>query len=710
MTECSAFNGVAQAKPCDAALKAANPLLPKNDELYVITEEMEGAKHWQLSINDAVKSRKSPVHQAASDSEQLDQAKRLEKEARFLAHGCEGRSGEWKAMSRHRTSDVITEETKGTEFRQLSVSDAVKKGLEDSGYTNPTPIQLKAIPIGLLGVDLIVQGKAGTGKTLIFATLTLESVDTTSALPQSITISATREIALQIASVIKSVGRHVPNLSVQTFIGGTATSDDKIALKACQVVVGSAGRIKDLACDRHWLHTEKVTLFNLDEVDALLANGDSLAFINTIYRALPERKQVCTYSATYTPALREIIAGYMRTPRMISVADPKVSLRGVKEYFVLVSDKKGAAAEQPAGDGEGGDDEAPLAQTRQEAEKKKAELYRVVENVPFTQLIAFCNDFAYAQELSRGLCQRGILADCISSRLEQSERTAVIKKFTDFSVRVLISSDLTSRGIDMAKVNLIVCLDVPRCGETYMHRVGRTGRYGSLGLAINLLTRSELGKLRVFRRELRADNQLEELPQDLSALGTDYMEGVVTNDVDKAAFEQHEASRKEGKAVAAPRTTGRKRPTHRKRKRNDKGSDGGDSDEEAAEQDEEESRGADAFPQAAGSSIVDTPRGAPAYPPFYPAPPHQAFFQTPGTNTMQPPAQPLPYFNAPASLLAAPSSANDANAWVHATHQRMCDHYDRYYRSYYATAADCLMRTFAQDAVPISIPPPPPFS
>ena len=148
--------------------------------------------------------------------------------------------------TRHRTADVVTSETKSTGFRSLPLSDAVKEGLGLAGYTHPTPIQLKAIPIGLLGVDMVVKSKAGTGKTLIFAVLALEAVDTKSALPQSITITSTREIALQIASVIEKVGSNTPGLACHTFIGGTALREDKTKLKKCHIAVGSPGRINGL--------------------------------------------------------------------------------------------------------------------------------------------------------------------------------------------------------------------------------------------------------------------------------------------------------------------------------------------------------------------------------------------------------------------------------------------------------------------------------
>eukprot|EP01059_Diplonema_ambulator_P035564 TRINITY_DN8405_c0_g1_i3.p1 TRINITY_DN8405_c0_g1~~TRINITY_DN8405_c0_g1_i3.p1 ORF type:complete len:590 (+),score=192.49 TRINITY_DN8405_c0_g1_i3:35-1771(+) len=573
---------------------------------------------------------------------------------------------------RIRTEDVITDETKGTDFTQLSIRKDICEGLLAAGYTHPTPIQLKSIPIGLLGVDMIVKSKAGTGKTLIFAVLTLQGIDTSVAVPQSVTITATREIALQIASVVNKVGASLPKLTCHTFIGGTSKKDDRSSLKNCQVVVGSAGRIKDLICDSAMLYAGKVKMFFLDEVDALLGGQETLADINSIFRMLPERKQVCTFSATYTDALMDILKTYMRIPKIISIDDRKISLRGVEEYYKLINVKK-----------------------EEEKQTKAGEVLRIINNLPFTQCTVFCNDFEATQDLVKSLCEVGISADCISSRLEQTERSSIIKKFANFNIRVLVSSDLTARGIDMTKVNMILNLDAPANGETYMHRIGRTGRYGSLGLAISIINKSELQAIRQCRSDVNADNELKVLPDDLGEINTAYMEGVLTSKDEEEQFNKYESSRKDGKAAVVPRTA--RRQVKRKR---------GAKEEDADSED------------GKGDAKRKAPEPAQTPPPAASTPLREARYDSYPTptplqerSTAYPSLSPYPqYPQHHQAYYASPMTASPPpGTSVQSTHMKLCQYYERYYRAYYSVATDCLIKTFTGSSIPVPMPPPPAY-
>eukprot|EP01060_Flectonema_neradi_P025092 TRINITY_DN3392_c0_g3_i1.p1 TRINITY_DN3392_c0_g3~~TRINITY_DN3392_c0_g3_i1.p1 ORF type:complete len:594 (+),score=140.70 TRINITY_DN3392_c0_g3_i1:103-1782(+) len=555
--------------------------------------------------------------------------------------------------SRIRTQDVITAETMGVEFSQMGISDRVKKGLANAGYVHPTPIQLRSIPLGLMGADLIVQGKAGTGKTLIFTVLTLESIDATSALPQALILTATREIALQICSVIEKVGFEIPKLQCHTFIGGTNRSKDKVNLKSCQVVVGSTGRIKDL-CDNGTLYTGKIKMFFIDEVDALLGNPNTMGDINSIFRNLPERKQVCTFSATYTPALLEILGTYMRTPRTVTIDDNKVSLRGVTEYYIIKPTK----------------------------EDQKNEVTSIIKNIPFTQCMVFSNDIEFAQELVVTLCQEGITADLMSSKLEQQERTAVIKKFAAFDIRVLVSSDVTARGIDMTRVNVVISTDIPKGGETYMHRIGRTGRYGSLGVAISVIPKSELEVLRSFRKHLGSDNELTPLPTDLSTIDTSYMKGVLATDTDKQKFETHKQAQSEQAPTKVPRNA---------RRRLTKKAESEEKVEDSDDTDEEDTTDSNTSEPQIKRQHVEPPTSAPVQMMYQQA-------QVPVASQPQVPVQQQsfcpPQFVQPASVTTA--------------HQQLCDYYNNYYRAYYEVAAKCLSQTFGVNGASTIPPPPPP--
>ena len=418
-------------------------------------------------------------------------------------------------------------------------------------------------------------------------------------------------------------------------------------------------------------------------MDALFLSSDTAAHINSIFRALPERKQVCTFSATYTPALEERLATYMRTPRVVEIADPKVSLRGVTEY-VKVIDSSAARAEQ---------------------------VVRVLNTLPFTQCIVFLNDFEESQELARRLCGVGIAADCICGRLEQRERTQTIKRFAAFAVRVLVSSDLTSRGIDMTKVNLVLSLDVPAGGETYMHRIGRTGRYGSLGVSIALVGKADHGRLLACRREVQADSELRALPEDLGTIPTDYMKGVLAGTEELRQYEQFEAARVQQDSVKVPRSA-RRVLAKGKADGSDGDSDGdsstGDDDDDSGSRSggegEGESgaakRGGDegstgsggvakkrrlAEPPVAGAAAVaagatTTPQQGHLLPGFgFP----QEQVPLPQQPQMQPPYPTFPQCPppAPVSYSAAPQSSagtGDPNSTVAQWHQRLNEYYSRY--------------------------------
>eukprot|EP00756_Hemistasia_phaeocysticola_P052826 Hpha_TRINITY_DN28120_c0_g1::TRINITY_DN28120_c0_g1_i1::g.103252::m.103252/K13131/DDX20, GEMIN3; ATP-dependent RNA helicase DDX20 len=584
---------------------------------------------------------------------------------------------------RIRTADVSTSETKGSDFSQLHLSEAVRKGLKESGYYNPTPVQLRAIPLGCVGADLIVQSKAGTGKTLVFAVIGLEQVNTSSALPQVVVLSATREIALQINQVFKQVGRFLEGLQCHAFIGGIGKHADRNALKRCQVVVGSPGRVKDLLCDCALLHPSKVKLFILDEVDALLCSASTLGDVNDIFRALPDQKQVCTFSATYSESLLEQLRTYTRTPQMVTMKehDGNVSLRGVTEYYSVVSGRGGM----------------------EDVIKRKTEvLSEVIENVPFTQCIVFLNDHPAGEALARDLCKRGIAAEMMSAKLEQSGRTGVMERFSSFNLRILVSSDLTSRGVDMTKVNLVVSADVPSHGETYMHRIGRTGRYGSLGLALCIVTPGELEKIETLRKEVGSDSSFLELPKDMSRISSDHMKGVLVTEAEQQKYKGHEVNRADKKAIPwrkramladkDPRDTPKEAPKRKQEEKEDR---------------EEEKRTAKRKRNepAAKTQPVPTPQQAVD---------HQQLQQQLQQHLQQQQSpQQLPYAGQAQGPTAGASfcgaSVGDPGWDAAALWAWLCARCDQYHRAYYSVAFECISQASALGGTaPAALPPPPP--
>uniref|UniRef100_A0A8C8JBJ9 RNA helicase n=1 Tax=Oncorhynchus tshawytscha TaxID=74940 RepID=A0A8C8JBJ9_ONCTS len=369
--------------------------------------------------------------------------------------------------TRKRTDDVVL--SGGIDFNALLLSQPVLDGLAASGFKKPSPIQLKAIPLGRCGLDLIVQAKSGTGKTCVFSAIALDSLVMENTTTQVLVLAPTREIAVQIHSVVMAIGSAMEGLQCHVFIGGTPVSQDKISLKKCHIAVGSPGRIKQLI-ELGLLVTASIRLFVLDEADKLLEEGSFQDQINWIFSSLPVNKQMLALSATYPESLAQHLAHYMREPTFVRLNPSDPGLIGLKQYYRLVRSH---------------------AMPHKVFEEKVLLLLELFSKVPFNQALVFSNLHTRAQHLADILSSKGLPAVCISGSLSQDQRMEAMSKLKQYQCRVLISTDLTSRGIDAEKVNLVINLDVPQDWETYMHRIGRAGRFGTHGLAVTYCCHGE---------------------------------------------------------------------------------------------------------------------------------------------------------------------------------------------------------------------------
>uniref|UniRef100_A0A4W6F5W0 RNA helicase n=1 Tax=Lates calcarifer TaxID=8187 RepID=A0A4W6F5W0_LATCA len=369
--------------------------------------------------------------------------------------------------TRKRTDDVLLSE--GVDFCSLLLSQPVLDGLSAAGFQKPSPIQLKAIPLGRCGLDLIVQAKSGTGKTCVFCTIALDSLVLENPATQVLVLAPTREIAVQIHSVVMAIGCAMEGLECHVFIGGRSVSQDKPHLKKCHVAVGSPGRIKQLI-ELGMLSTASIRLFVLDEADKLLEEGSFQEQINWIFSSLPVNKQMLALSATYPESLAQHLTRYMREPTFVRLNPSDMGLKGLKQYYKLVQSH-------------------PLP--HKVFEEKVQHLLELFSKIPFNQALVFSNLHTRAQHLADILSSKGLPAVCISGGLSQDQRLEAMSKLKQYQCRVLISTDLTSRGIDADKVNLVINLDVPQDWETYMHRIGRAGRFGTQGLAVTYCCHGE---------------------------------------------------------------------------------------------------------------------------------------------------------------------------------------------------------------------------
>lgn len=365
-----------------------------------------------------------------------------------------------------RTTDVLISDN--IDFAGLLLSDRVLQGLKSSGFEKPSPIQLKAIPLGRCGLDLIVQAKSGTGKTCVFSVIALEGLQTTSYALQVLVLAPTREIAIQIWEVVRGIGRTIPHLSCQTFIGGMPLQEDRQKIKKCHIAVGTPGRIKQLI-ELGMMTTDSIRMFVLDEADKLLEEGFQEQ-INWIYSSLPDNKQMLALSATYPEYLAQHLTAYMRNPTFLrlNISDP--ALLGINQYYRCVAYH-------------------PLPHVQ--FDKKTKVVTQILSSVNFQQCLIFSNLQTRAQNTADALTSHGWPTACIAGSLDQKDRNEAMSKLKTYKCRVLISTDLTSRGIDADKVDLVINLDIPKDHETYLHRIGRAGRFGTFGAAITIVSEGQ---------------------------------------------------------------------------------------------------------------------------------------------------------------------------------------------------------------------------
>ncbi|KAM7540787.1 hypothetical protein Aperf_G00000022530 [Anoplocephala perfoliata] len=464
--------------------------------------------------------------------------------------------------SEERTEDVLlsinspsTSSNAVPSFADMGLSVDVLKGLRAAGFQRPSPVQVKAIPLGRLGVDLIVQAKSGTGKTVVFSIIALETVDVNRKDVQAIVISPTREIAFQSAGVISQLGYFINGLGVHLFVGGIPLSEDIKHLNRCHIAVGTPGRLKYLINAGH-LNCESVRLLVLDEADLLFSGGASIgpggitdtellagrntfpAAINYIWWALPEAKQVMAFSATYSEHLVGThLPRYLRSPALVRLSAHDPVLLGVRQFFSKVAVKSNS----------------PAALFK----AKVKELLRIMKEIDFKQCLVFSNFHNSAEQLCESLRNSGWPVNYISSGLDQKERFKAFNSLRAFQCRILVSTDLTSRGIDAENVNLVINLEVPWNRDVYLHRIGRAGRFGSYGASILLIadTDDELKQLsrienpdsipiRQLPDPIPADLATAECPVDFSKLVT----------VTKLT---HDLENRPPSEAHLPRTTGR---------------------------------------------------------------------------------------------------------------------------------------------------------
>uniref|UniRef100_A0A336L513 RNA helicase n=1 Tax=Culicoides sonorensis TaxID=179676 RepID=A0A336L513_CULSO len=373
--------------------------------------------------------------------------------------------------SKVRTIDV--EIDRNVTFEQLMLTPSIIAGLKNNNFIYPSPIQLKAIPLARCGKDLLVQAKSGTGKTLVFAVTVLERFfDEKSKNDkgvQSLVLVPTREIALQVTGVIESIGKKLQNFNVISCIGGTDVEKDRKRVSNAKCVVGTPGRIIHLIRNR-MINPENIKLVVLDEADKLL-NDSFTADIKEIMEKVSNRDQTLIVSATLDDKAQEQLLPYMKNPLGVTPKKESPILIGITQFIYKLP---------------------RMENVIEEMQTKLETLVRILTAYDYNQCLVFTNSQSRAESYANGLHEKGFLAEFISGALDQNSRTKVFERIlTSPTCRIIVTTDLLARGIDAERVNLVVNMELPSDQFCYLHRIGRAGRFGSLGAAITFVSEGE---------------------------------------------------------------------------------------------------------------------------------------------------------------------------------------------------------------------------
>ncbi|AIO01664.1 ATP-dependent DEAD-box RNA helicase, putative [Leishmania panamensis] len=393
----------------------------------------------------------------------------------------------WKAQlnppqksTRKKTEDV--ESRRNVNFEEYALRRELQMGIFEKGFEKPSPVQEEAIPVALQGKDVLARAKNGTGKTASFVIPVLEKVDTRESYVQALLMVPTRELALQTAQVTKELGKHIPGLEVMVTTGGTTLRDDILRLTSkVHILVATPGRVLDLASKKA-VDLSHCHILVLDEADKLLSQ-EFMEIIDDLYTYLPSQLQSMLFSATFPVTVKTFAERHLHNPYEINLMD-ELTLKGVTQYYAFVEERQ-----------------------------KIHCLNTLFNKLQINQSIIFCNSVNRVELLAKKITQLGYSCYYIHARMQQQHRNRVFHDFREGHCRNLVCSDLITRGIDIQAVNVVINFDFPKYAETYLHRIGRSGRFGHLGVAINFVTYDD--RYNVYRIEQELDTEIKPIPADI---------------------------------------------------------------------------------------------------------------------------------------------------------------------------------------------------
>jgi len=393
------------------------------------------------------------------------------------------------------TNDTPEEDTFDSSYEiqswdDLDINPAILRGIFAYGFEKPSPIQQKAIKPLIMGKDIIAQAQSGTGKTATFTIGTLANINTNINETQALVLSPTRELTQQTAKVFTSIGVMMQGLRIQTLFGGSVVEEvSRFSNKNTpHVICGCPGRVYNMM-RRDKLSCKNIKIIVLDEADEMLSSGFKDQVYN-IFQYLNNNVQVALFSATLPTAVLPIINKIMQDPVRINVKREMLTLEGIQQFYIGVDDDR----------------------------QKYATLKNLFSFLSVSQCIIYCNSVRRVTDLYEAMKEDDFPVCCIHSNMDKIERDDSFNNFRIGKSRVLISSNVTARGIDIQQVSIVINFDIPKCVHTYLHRIGRSGRWGRKGVGINFITRRDVMKMKEIETHYAC--QISEMPNDLVFLQT----------------------------------------------------------------------------------------------------------------------------------------------------------------------------------------------
>ena len=371
-------------------------------------------------------------------------------------------------------------------FESMGLKEEILKGIYHQGFTKPSPIQQRAIVPIIKGKDVIAQSQSGTGKTATFSTGILQIVEPNKKDVQVIIISPTRELAVQSERVLNGLSQYM-TIQTRACIGGKSEKEDVRAIeKGCHIISGTPGRIYALIKKRV-INAKHIKAIVIDEADEMLQKGSNQTLYD-IFQFLPSQRQTILISATMTDEIIEITERLMNNPVKILIKKEEVSVKEIKQYYVKLNKE----------------------------EEKFDTLCEIYDSMTITQSVIFCNMKKKVDWLTENMIKNNFPVISIHSEMPQQERDYIMNIFRKGEKRVLITTDIWARGIDVTQISLVVNYDLPLQKETYIHRIGRSGRFGRSGIAINFVLKNQMEEIKELEEHYAI--KINQLPDDFDNL------------------------------------------------------------------------------------------------------------------------------------------------------------------------------------------------